>query len=277
MSAAYPPLPPADAKAIYVGTQQGQNGPMTLDMLLFGITSGQIPRDASIWYEGLASWVRLAEHPELRARLDGGQPAPPPPAPAPPLAPLGGGRTDDELDREFVGLIKGSWDYFNANLFANHVDEVFIGAVITGTLDTGYALIDLTSDGSNHFLRFQNMQDQTRILYQLRHLARSPAEARVLGHIASVTVGYGERVNNLGRIWGAVKAEYKSGYLQSAEPGTVTIDADLESGYIYAQVDMYWNISDYVDDHYQADFPKLGGHIAASVHALRKYLHGRIG
>jgi hypothetical protein len=156
------------------------------------------------------------------------------------------------------------------------VDEVFIGAVITSTLDTGYALIDLTSDGSNHYLRFQNMQDHTRILYQLHHLAHSPAEAKILGHIASVTVGYGERVNNLGRIWGALKAEYKSGYIQSTEPGTVTIDADLESGYIYAQVDMYWNITDYVDDHYHTDYPKLTEHVAVSIHALRKYLHGRI-
>ena len=98
----------------------------------------------------------------------------------------------------------------------------------------------------------------------------------MLGHVASVTIGYGERVSNLGRIWGAVKAEYKSGYLQSAEPGTVTIDDDLESGYIYAQIDLFWNITDYVDDHYQADYAKLGGHIGASIHALRKYLHGRI-
>ncbi len=273
MSVAYPPLPATDAVVVYIGTRQGQSGPMSLDAVLHGLASGQIPGDASLWYEGLASWTGVADHPELRARL-GGQSAMP--APAAPVAAPVAGRSNDEMDRQFVGLITASWDYFNANLFASHIDDVFIGAVITSTLDTGYALIDLTSDGSNHYLRFQNMQDETRLLYQLRHLAHSPAEAKILGHIASVTVGYGERVKNLGRIWGAVKAEYKSGYIQSPEPGTVTIDADLESGYIYGQVNMYWNISDYVDHNYQADYPKLSGHIAVSVHALRKYLHGRI-
>lgn len=273
MSATFPPLPPPDAAALYVGSSRGQAGPMSLDEFARQHASGQIPPDAAIWYDGLSQWVPLAEHPELQARLGAS-------SPTPVAASRTGGMTpataDDELDRRFGELIQRSWDYFNANLFANHVDEVFIGAVITSTLDNGYSLIDLTSDGTNHYLRFQQMAEHNRIIYQLHHLARSPAEAKVLGHVASVTIGYGERVNNLGRIWGAVKAEYKSGYLQSAEPGTVTIDADLESGYIYAQVDLYWNITDYVDDHYAADYDKLGAHIAASVHALRKYLHGRL-
>lgn len=274
MSAAFPPLPPSDAAALYVGSPQGQSGPMSLDELVRQHASGQIPPDAAIWYDGMAGWVRFADHPELRDRLGGGAGAAPAPALAAPAALSA--RSDDELDRQFGELIQGSWDYFNANLFAHHVDEVFIGAVITSTLDGGYSLIDLTSDGTNHYLRFQQMEEHTRIIYQLHHLARSPAEAKILGHVASVTIGYGERVSNLGRIWGAVKAEYKSGYLQSAEPGTVTIDVDLESGYIYAQIDLYWNITDYVDDHYVTDHAKLGAHIGASIHALRKYLHGRI-
>ena len=279
MSATFPPLPPSDAAAIYVGSSRGQSGPMPLDEFVRQHASGQIPPDAAIWYDGLPQWVPVAEHPELLARL-GGPAASPAMAPAAVAAPRAGGMlasaSDDELDRQFSKLISRSWDYFNENLFARQVDEVFIGAVITSTLDNGYSLIDLTSDGTNHYLRFQQMAEHSRIIYQLHHLARSPAEAKVLGHIASVTIGYGERVNNLGRIWGAVKAEYKSGYIQSAEPGTVTIDADMESGYIYAQVDLYWNITDYVDEHYAADYDKLGNDVGASIHALRKYLHGRL-
>ncbi len=274
MSMTFPPLPPPDAAALYVGTPQGQLGPLRLDDLVQQHASGQLPPDAAVWYDGLPQWVPFKEHPELRALLAGSLDEPPAPAAVGPV--VQPSRSDDELDRQFGELIKGSWDYFNANQFAHHVDEVFIGAVITSTLDGGFSLIDLTSDGTNHYLRFQQMEEHTRILYQLHHLARSPAEAKVLGHVASVTIGYGERVSNLGRIWGAVKAEYKSGYLQSAEPGTVTIDADLESGYIYAQIDLFWNITDYVDDHYQANYAKLGAHIGASIHALRKYLHGRI-
>jgi hypothetical protein len=277
----FPPLPPPNAQAIFVGTQQGPlPGQYTLDALVEQVRSGQIPGDAAIWYEGLPNWVRLTDHPELRDRLNappgGGAPAPAPQqqmvAPATNAPRL----SDDEMDRRFGQLIKSSWNFYYANEFARHVDEAFIGAVITSTLDNGYSLIDLNSDGSNHFLRFQQMQEGTRILYQLRHLAHSPTEAKVLGHISSVTVGYGERSSNVGRLWSALKSEFKSGYIQSAEPGTITIDADVESGYMYAQVDMFWNISDYVTDEYVTDFPKLTEHIAVSINALRKYLHGRM-
>ncbi len=284
----FPPLPPPNAQAIFVGTQQGQlPGQYSVDALVEQVRIGQIPGDAAIWYEGLPNWVRLTDHPELRQRLDalrGGGAPPPPPQQAPQQAPQqqiviatnAPRLPDDEMDRRFGQLIKGSWDYYNANQFARHIDEVFIGAVITSTLDNGYSLIDLNSDGSNHYLRFQQMQEGNRILYQLRHLAHSPADAKILGHIASVTIGYGERSANVGRLWNALKAEFKSGYIQSAEPGTITIDADMESGYMYAQVDMYWNISDYVDEHYATDFPKLTEHVAVSINALRKYLHGRM-
>ena len=277
----FPQLPPPNASAIFVGTPQGQlPGPITIDDLVQQVRSGQIPSDAAIWYDGLANWVRLSDHPELRERLGGGGGAPPPPPQSSPTANVPATNapslSDDEMDRRFGQLIKGSWDYYNANQFARHIDEVFIGAVITSTLDNGYSLIDINSDGSNHFLRFQQMQEGQRLLYQLRHLAHSPAEAKVMGHIASVTIGYGQRSNDTGRLWNALKAEFKSGYIQTAEPGTITIDADMGSGYVYAQVDMYWNITDYIDEHYAADFPKLTEHIAVTINALKKYLHGRM-
>src|SRR3954469_10655368 len=132
MSAPFPPLPPGNVPAIYVGTQQGQLGPMALDALLHGVGTGQIPGDAAVWDEGLPSWVRLGDHPELRDRLTRSQaPVMAPPAPQMvPAAPAGPQRSDDQMDRLFGNLVKASWDYYNQNLFANHVDEVFIGAVI---------------------------------------------------------------------------------------------------------------------------------------------------
>jgi hypothetical protein len=278
----FPPLPPPNAQAIFVGTQQGPlPGQFTVDALVDQVRSGLLPGDIAIWYEGLPNWVRLSDHPELRERLNTSHAGATPSPASSPQQPMAVATSaphlpDDEMDRRFGQLIKSSWDYYYANEFARHVDEAFIGAVITSTLDNGYSLIDLNSDGSNHFLRFQQMQDGTRILYQLRHLAHSPAEAKVLGHISTVTVGYGERSANVSRLWSALKAEFKSGYIQSAEPGTITIDADVESGYIFAQVDMIWNISDYVTGHYETDYPKLTEHIAVSINALRKYLHGRM-
>jgi hypothetical protein len=269
LSTTYASLPPPDAAAVFAVTPQGQVGPMTPEALLQQVAAGQLTPDTQIWFQGLAGWIRLADHPELQGRL----------AQAPGGAPMAAPRpsaSDEEMDAVFVDLIKESWKYLQSMEFANQLDEVFIGAVITSTLENGYSLIDLTSDGSNHFLRFENLQDNSRIIYRLHHLTSGLLASRVLGHQASVVIGYGERVKDFGRVWGALRAEWKSGYIQSAEPGTVTVDADLTAGYIYVQVDMFWNLQNYIAEDYAINYPLLTKHIGASVHALRKYLHGRL-
>ena len=66
MSVTFPPLPPPDAAALYVGTPQGQFGPMRLADLVQQHASGQIPPGAAVWYAGLPQWVPFRAHPELQ-------------------------------------------------------------------------------------------------------------------------------------------------------------------------------------------------------------------
>lgn len=254
-----PPPLPIGPGAIHVALAPDQPPtPMSGIDLRGKIAAGQVPLDANIWYAGLADWIRAGDHPEL-AREG--------------VASVK--RADEELDLVFGELVRGSWKYFHAHDTADHIDEVFVGALITSTLDNGYSLIDITSDGSNHYLRFENLGNGTRIVFSVNHLARDLIAARVLGQMASVVIGYGERVQDPDRVWQALKAEYKSGYLQSPEPGTVTVDADMAAGYVYVQVDLYWNIGEYVSDKLEIDYPKLTSHVGATVNALRKYLVGR--
>jgi hypothetical protein len=189
--------------------------------------------------------------------------------------PVPGESKDDALDRVFGDLVKESWRYLGEHRFASHIDEVFLGAIITSTLDTGYSLIDLSSDGSHHYLRFENLSDKSRIIVRLTHLTASLALAKVLGQRASAVIGYGEKVGNLAKIWSAIQAEMKSAYIQDAEPGTITVDGDINSGYVYCQVDLYLDIDQYVGRDYGIDYAKLASHIGATTHALRKYLRGR--
>ena len=114
---------------------------------------------------------------------------------------------------------------------------------------------------------------------QLQHRAESLMTAKVIGHEASVTIGYGERVKNFGKIWGALKQEMKGGYIAHADPGIITVDGDMSSQYVYVQVGMIWDIADYLDpaDPYKVLYPKLNESLGASLHALKKYLRGRIG
>ena len=270
MSQNVPPLPPGDTPAIFVRGPAGQVGPMTGQQLLQQIVQGSMPDSVAIWYQGMPDWIAASGHPAFAALIAQHRP--------PGGDPYAAARAaDDEHDRVFAGLVKASWDWYNENLFSSQIDEVLLGAIITCTLDNGFSLIDLRSDGGYHFLRFENMQTHARIVVQVKHLTSGLMASKVLGQRASVVIGYGERVQDFQRIWQAIKAEYKSGYIQSPEPGTISVDADVASGYVYVQIDMYWNIEEYVKPDYNIDYGLLTKHIGATVHALGKYLRGRLG
>ncbi len=182
---------------------------------------------------------------------------------------------DDRLDGVFSKLVEASWDYQEDHVFAGHIDEVFVGAIITSTLDNGYSLIDLTSDGQHHYLRFERLGEGDRIIVRFTHLTPDLATAKVLGQRASVVVGYGEKVKNFTSVWKALKAEYKSGFLTGDTPGTISVDGDMKSQYVYVQVPLFLCLDDYVSRAYDIDYPRLQEHLGSSVHALRKYLRGR--
>lgn len=256
-----PPLPPPDVEAVHVHASTGTVGPVSRRAIAARLAQGELQRTDSFWFDGMEGWEEIGAHAALLEGLDAGAPAP--------------ATTDDQLDKVFGGLVKESWKYYNAHAFASQVDEVFLGAIITATLDTGYALIDLSSDGTHHYTRFQNLQDKSRVICRLTHLTGDLVKSKVEGHRASVVFGYGERVDDFGRIWQALKAEMKSGYLQSAEPGTITVDGDMNSGYIYVQVDLYLCVDDYVKSDYGVRYDVLREHLAATQNALRKYLRGR--
>ena len=90
-------------------------------------------------------------------------------------------------------------------------------------------------------------------------------------------VGYGERAGNIGKVLSALKAEFKSGFFANPEPGSIVVDGDLTSGYVYCQVDMYWSLDEIISRNFDIDYTKLADWIRASNNALRKYLRGRFG
>ncbi len=191
-----------------------------------------------------------------------------------------GMQQDDEyLDSVFVELVKGSWKRHRRRQLSTEVDEVLVGGVITGVLDNGYSLIDLTSDGQNHYARFEDIDTGSRVIFQLQHMAENLLTSKVLGHEANVTIGYGTRVRDFKKTWKAVRQEMKGGYIQQADPGIITIDGDITSQYIYVMVGLIWDINDYLspDDPYKVLYPKVGKDVGATLHSLQKYLHGRFG
>ena len=183
----------------------------------------------------------------------------------------------EELDNIFVGLVKESWKHYNETVQNTKMDDLLVGAVIASLVEQGYSLIDLNSDGVSHFLRFEYLQTKQRLIFQLQNLSEQLVTAKVLGRQARVVIGYGEKMNNIGAIWSALKAEMKSGFLDAAEPGVITCDADMTTGYIYVQVPLILNLDQYFGQNYQVNYQLLQSHIGATVSALAKYLRGRIG
>jgi hypothetical protein len=182
----------------------------------------------------------------------------------------------EELEKTFVSLVDFSWKKHNETLANTQIDDLLVGAVIASTVEQGYSLIDLNSDGSSHYLRFEYLPTRQRLIFQLTNLAEDLVTAKVLGRLARAVIGYGQMVQNASAIWQAFKAEVKSGFLDTTEPGVITCDADLTSGYIYVQVPLLLDLDNYFTGGYTVNYQLLQTHIAATVHSLAKYLNGRL-
>jgi hypothetical protein len=267
----------------FCATPQGNKGPFDEATMLELLRRGSLNEGSYIWREGMDNWQHLGKSGDFdqaaqaSAQADAQAAAPPQEASASLAVVPAGQSQDDYLDGLFIAQVKRSWERHQRRQRATEVDEVLVGGVITACLDSGYQLIDLNSNGTHHHLRFEQLEDGARVIFQLEHMAESLLTASVLGHEAQVVIGYGERVRDFGRVWKAIKQEIKGGYITRAEPGILTIDGDLSSQYIYVQVSLLWDIQDYLkpEDVYRVNYPRLTQDVGASLHALRKYLRGR--
>lgn len=177
----------------------------------------------------------------------------------------------------FVDLVAKSWKRHEERTRNSQTDDLLVGAIIASSVNQGWALIDLGSNGSSHMLRFDHAASRTRLVVEVMSLGEDLATAKILGRLANVEVGYGMRVDNMNQVLQAVKSEIKSAMLVSSEPGVITVDGDISTGYVYAQITLLLDLDEYLTGPLQVDYAKLQGHLGAVVHSLNKYLRGRLG
>jgi len=185
-------------------------------------------------------------------------------------------QTVEQNEAIFVDLVASSWRRHSEMVRATQTDDLLLGAMIASGVGQGWSLIDLGSDGRTHLIRFDHAASQSRMVIAIDSLAEDLQTAKVLGRLARVTVGYGRRVDNLGTVFQAVKTEIKSAIIASDEPGVITVDGDLSTGYVYATVPLLLDLDEYLSGPLQVDYPKLSAHVGAVVHSLNKYLTGRL-
>lgn len=181
---------------------------------------------------------------------------------------------DDDI---FGQLLKTSWSRYEEQARNREMDDVFVGAVITTEIAAGSLLLDLQSDGDNHYLRFERHETGERTYFQLGHATRDLMHARVLGHYARVVAGYGERVRNAAAYISGFKRELGSDFIDQNEPGIVMFDAEVDEGYIYAEVLLFLDLEPYLAGGHHVDYPALQRDLGALRRSLSKMLHGRTG
>lgn len=183
----------------------------------------------------------------------------------------------EQLEQVFVSLVDDSWKIYNEKIQNTYIDDILIGAVIYTNVESGYSLIDLQSTGGYHYLRFENLSNKQRIIFRLTNWSEDLMTAKVLGRKAQVVIGYGQQVSNIGPLWQLLKAEIKSSFIiDNDEPGIITCDADMASGYVYAQVPLIFDLDRYFVAKNQVNYELLLTHINATLHSLSKYLQGRL-
>ena len=204
----------------------------------------------------------------------------------------------EKLEAEFVSLVENSWKIHQQYYWNNSVDEILIGAVIRQNLDNGYLLIDLKSERpynyyasqgadpsansyiqpiNKHYLRFENSKDKSRLVYELDRITTDLTDSRVLGQLSRITIAYGEKTSKGDQIWQTMKQELKTTLIDTSEPGIITFDVELKAGYVYASVSIILDINEYNKDKMigNIDYDKLGSHMEAVIHSLKKALRGK--
>ena len=97
----------------------------------------------------------------------------------------------EDLEKTFVSLVDFSWKKYNETVQNTHMDELLVGAVIASTVEQGYSLIDLSSDGVNHYLRFEHLPSKQRLIFQLTNMSEDLVSAKVLGWKPTIGVDEG--------------------------------------------------------------------------------------
>lgn len=298
-------MPDPQTPVHWIDTAGNQQGPEPWETVTARVQAAQIPPGTQVWWDGAPGWQAY----EQVAGTAASAPAPAAPAATAPMSAsqaLMSGLSDQELDDEFIGLVGRSWDMYKETEFATSIDEATLGGVITALVDCGFVLIDLetagallgmvasdpattattatagtnvgsTATAAHHQLRFEEPETKARVTVALEHLTPDVASAKMIGHRASAIIGYGERVKEFNKVGQAVRQEMQSNFVLSPEPGTVTFDADLSSGYVYAQIDLLLELDRYVTEDLSVDHDLLRRHLASVVYTMKTFIQSRFG
>ncbi len=111
----------------------------------------------------------------------------------------------------------------------------------------------------------------------LEHQTPDVASAKKIGHRASAIIGLRRTGEGVQQGRPGHPPGGQSTFVLSPEPGTVTFDADLSSGYVYAQIDLLLELDSYVAEDLAVDHDLLRRHLASVVYTMKTFVQTRFG
>ena len=70
----------------------------------------------------------------------------------------------ETMNNRFYELVKNGWSINEMENKAEYIDEIFVGAVISALSDKDFVLLDITSDGNNHYsIWLENLETKHKI------------------------------------------------------------------------------------------------------------------
>ncbi len=177
------------------------------------------------------------------------------------------------MNSRFYELVKKGWEINEMENKAGYIDEVFVGAMISVFSDRNYVLLDIMSDGNNHYFMFENLETKRRIKILAYSNTHSLPEIKTVGAKAYIIFSYGVPIKKTFSILGGIKYESLSKGLTTI--GSISFDYDTY--YLYVNCPLYLLINDYVEfDTLNIDIKKLSKDMGAIFNALNEYLKTRI-
>ena len=170
-----------------------------------------------------------------------------------------------DLGDRFAEMVRKSVEHQLRLDWATRVDELLLSACITAIVDSGYLLLETTSNDSDHRVLFDHNDDSRQVRLELAPLSPLNAAGDHVGRHVRVGLAWGRAVADGDEASALVSAEATDG---DVAPGTFSCEVNMVADSASTKVGLIWAADEFVRDDHSVDRPSLDASIAAVLHAL---------
>lgn len=175
-----------------------------------------------------------------------------------------------DLDQRFADMVAASIERQRRLDWALRVDELLLSACITAVVDSGFVLLDLATNESDHRALFDHNDDSRHVRLDISPLSPLNVAGEPVGRHVRVSMAWGREVADADAAFRVVRSEASDG---EATPGTFTCEMNMVSSSASTCVDLIWTADEFVQEDQNVDRAALDASIAAILYALEQRWH----